>query len=289
MYIETMTSDMLDTHTCKSCGNEFKGTYCNLCGEKVITPKDRSFRKFLSTILIAVTFVDNKFIKSLWLIIKNPGFLSKEYAEGRRVNYIRPMQMFFVLNLIYFLFPILQLFNSSLRTQMYYLFHSEMVRNMVINRVASEGLSLDGFSLMYDGKSTGLAKLLIVIFVFLASLPLSLIFRKKNRYFTDHLALSVELACFNMFVNAIFLSSLLFVISKIFHWSGSGLGGYLNDTTFTGIFVIANFYFIYRASRTFYMQRGKRLIAKSIAGILGLFLALELYRILLFFVTFYSI
>jgi hypothetical protein len=285
----TTSDELQSAHTCKSCGHQFVGVYCNFCGEKVITPKDRSFRTFLSNILVAVTFVDNKFIKTLWLTIKNPGFLSKEYADGRRVKYIRPLQMFFILNLIYFLFPILQLFNSSLRTQMYYLFHSEMVRNMVVKRVASEALSLDGFSLMYDGKSTGFAKLLIVIFVVLASLPLSLIFRKKNRYFTDHVTLSVELACFNMFVNAIFLGSILFVLSKIFRWTGSSMGDYLNDTTFTFIFVITNFYFIYRASRTFYGQKGKRLIVKSILGILGLFLALELYRLLLFFVTFYAV
>jgi hypothetical protein len=279
----------LQQHTCKSCGHEFTGIYCNLCGEKVITPADRKFRTFLKNILIAVTFVDNRFVKTLWLTIKNPGFLSKEYADGRRVHYIRPLQMFFILNLIYFLFPVLQLFNSSLRTQMYYLFHSEMVRNMVVEKVVQMGTSLEGYSLMYDAKTAGLAKLLMVVFVVLASIPLSLIFRKKNRFFTDHVALSVELACFNIFVNAIFLSGVLWVLSKMFKWSGSSLGDYLNDTTFTIIFVATNLYFIYRAARTFYKQKGKRLILKSALGIVGLFLALEVYRLLLFFVTFWAI
>jgi len=137
---------------------------------------------------------------------------------------------------------------SMLRTQMYYLFHSGMVRSLVVDRVVKEGLSLEGFTMMYDAKTTGLAKLLMVIFVLLASLPLSHIFRKKNRYFTDHVALSVELACYNMFVNAILLSGVLWVLNKIFRWSGSGLGDYLNDTTFTIIFISTNLYFIYRAT-----------------------------------------
>lgn len=267
----------------------FTGIYCPICGEKVIEPKDRSMRTFMSNILIAVTFADNRFVKTLWLTIKNPGFLSREYADGRRVNYLRPLQLFFILNLVYFLFPVLQLFNSSLRTQMYYLFHSELARNLVIERVVQEGISIDGFSLMYDAKTAGLAKLLIIIFVLFASLPLSIIFMKKNRYFTDHVALSVELACYNIFVNAIFLSALLWILSKILHWSGSGLGDYLNDTTFTIIFISTNLYFIYRAAITFYQQKGKRLIVKSILAILGLFLALEAYRLLLFFVTFWTV
>jgi DNA-directed RNA polymerase subunit RPC12/RpoP len=269
-----MTDKLPTSYTCKSCGNVFTGVYCNHCGEKVIVPKDRSMQVFVRNILIAVTFADNRFIKTLWLTIKNPGFLSKEYADGRRVHYLRPLQLFFVLNLIYFLFPVLQLFNSSLRTQMYYLFHSAMVRPMVIEHVVQEGLSLDGFALMYDAKTTGLAKLLMVIFVLLASLPLSLIFRKKNRYFTDHVALSVELACYNIFVNAILLSGILWL---------------LNDTTFTVIFVSTNLYFIYRAAGTFYQQKGKRLVVKSLLAILGLFLALEAYRLMLFFVTFWSV
>lgn len=276
-------------HTCKSCGHTFTGLYCNQCGEKVIEPKDRSMRTFLSNILLFVSLADSRFIKTLWLTIKNPGFLSKEYADGRRVKYLRPLQLFFILNLVYFLFPVLQLFNSSLRTQMYYLFHSSMVRKLVIEHVVNEGISIDGYSLMYDAKTTGLAKLLMVIFVLLASLPLSLIFIKKNRYFTDHVTLSVELACFNIFVNAIFLSGLLWVLSRILHWSGSSLGDYLNDTTFTVIFISTNLYFIYRAARTFYQQKGKRLIAKSLVAIIGLFLSLEAYRLLLFFVTFWSV
>ena len=275
--------------TCKSCGNEFVGVYCNVCGEKVIEPKDRSMRTFMSNILIAVTFADNRFVKTLWLTIKNPGFLSREYADGRRVNYLRPLQLFFILNLVYFLFPVLQLFNSSLRTQMYYLFHSPLVREIVVKRAVEIGISMDGYGMLYDAKTTSLAKLFMVVFVLLASLPLSLIFRKKNRYFTDHVALSVELACFNIFVNAIFLSGLLWVLSKLLHWSGSGLGSYLNDTTFTIIFVSTNMYFIYRAAGTFYQQKGKRLIVLSLIGILGLFLALEAYRLLLFFVTYWSV
>ncbi len=276
-------------HTCKSCGNAFTGRYCNICGEKVIEPKDRSFKTFIGNFLTAITLADNRFLKTLWLTIKNPGFLSKEYANGRRVNYIRPLQMFFVLNLVYFLFPVLQLFSSTLTTQMYYLFHSPMVRSMVIKRIAEDNLSLTGFGVIYDGKTTVLAKLLIVVFVWLASLPLSLIFRKKNRYYTDHVALAVELACYNIFINAILLHMIFLVLSKIFKWSGTTLGDYLNDTTLTLIFIITNLYFIYRAARTFYDQAGKRLIIKSALAILGLFFALEAYKFILFVITFYSI
>ena len=128
--VSTASIDSPD-RVCKSCGHGFKGLYCNVCGEKVLESKDRTFKSFLQNILLAITFADNKFAKTLWLIVRNPGFVSREYVEGKRLNYVKPLQMFFVLNLIYFLFPLLQLFNTSLRTQMYLRTHSKLVQSMV--------------------------------------------------------------------------------------------------------------------------------------------------------------
>ena len=263
--------------------------YCNLCGEKVILPKDRKFKTFLGSVLIATTFVDNKFIKSLWLIIRNPGFLSKEYVEGKRVRYMRPLQLFFILNLVYFLFPVLQMFNSSLYTQRYVLPHGKLAQEIVMQKIDAEKIDILAFELMYNNKTTSLAKLLIVVFVILASLPLSLIFLKKNRYFTDHVALSVELTCFNLAVNAIGLSILFWITNKLLHWNPGGYERYLNDSTLTIIFICTNLYFLFRAARTFYNQKGKRLVLKAVGGILGLFLALEAYRFILFFITVWSL
>lgn len=275
--------------TCKSCGNVFEGAYCNRCGEKVLDEKDRSFRNFLRSILITTTFTDNKFIRSLILVIARPGFLSREYAEGRRVHYLRPLQLFFVLNLIYFLFPLLQLFNTSLRTQLYLRTHSAWVRALVNEEIQSKGYDLQGYALMYNDKSDGLAKLLIIVFVIVASLPLALVYRRKNRYFTDHITLSVELASFNLAMNAILLSLFVMGVSKILHWTDPSWSQYLDDTTLTIVFVLTNVYFLFRAGRTFYQQRGIKLLVKVAIGVIGLFLALEVYRLILFLVTFWTL
>lgn len=275
--------------TCKSCGHSFKGLYCNLCGEKVLETKDRTFRSFLQNILLALTFADNKFVKTWWLIVRNPGFISKEYVEGRRVNYIKPLQVFFVLNLIYFLFPLLQLFNTSLRTQLYLRTHSKLVQSMVYSKVGKDPLVLRGYELMYNEKSTGLAKLLIIVFVVVAAVPMALIYRKRNRFFTDHVTLAVELTAFNLAVNAIALSLFLMLTNAVLHWTHLGWEKYLDDTTLTIIFILTNSYFLFAAGRTFYHQRGKMLLLKIVLGLLGLFVALEVYRLILFLITFWTL
>jgi hypothetical protein len=265
-----------EVRICKSCGNTFTGYYCNQCGEKVLLPVDRSFRTFLSNIMIAITFADNKFVKTLWLVLKRPGFLSKEFAEGRRVMYLRPLSLFFVLNLVYFLFPVIQLFNASLYTQLLsplrYLYTPWIANKMVALGVKS----LDSFALLYNEKTIGLAKMLVMVFVFLASLPLNAFYRKRNRYFIDHVGFMVELACFNLFINAILLT----LMTRLFGW-----GAYLNEISLTAIFIVTNLYFLLRASAVFYNERAWKLVVKSIVMILILKLALELYRALLFVLT----
>jgi len=270
----------IQQNICKNCGNQFTGLYCNLCGEKVLVAQDRSFRTFLGNIVLAVTLADSKFIRSLWFLVKSPGFISKEFAEGRRVKYLKPLSVFFVLNLIYFLFPIIQLFNASLRTQIN-AFHGKLAIPIVAAKMNELGHSgIASFSVIYDQKTTALAKLMVIVFVIISSLPLNLIYRSRNRYFTDHLGLAVELACFNLAINAILLTVTVNIL---------GLGAYLDEAVLTGIFISTNLYFLVRSGRVFYDERGLRLVLKSVLMILVLKASLELYRAILFYVTIWSL
>jgi len=118
-----------------------------------------------------------------------------------------------------------------------------------------------------------------MLFVVLASLPLNFLYRKKNRYFTDHVGYAVELACFNLFVNTMVLA----VFASL-----AGVGHYLNETVLTAIFITTNLYFLIRSGKTFYHENGWRLLVKSVLMIGLLKVALEVYRLILFFMTIWS-
>jgi len=263
------------THTCKSCQNVFTGNFCNQCGEKILTTKERSFKTIANNILQTITFADSRLIRTLWQVIVNPGLLSKDFVNGKRVNHISPTALFFVLNLFYFFFPFIQLFNASLNTQLLSPF-SEFYKSIIAHKIVNLNLTLDSFTLMYNLKTTSLAKMMVMVFVIISSLPLNLLYWKKNKFFADHVTYAVELACFNLFVNAIVLT----IIMKVF-----GLGMYLSEAVLTTIFISTNLYFVFRSSNIFYHERGWRLITKSIVLILFLKVALEVYRSVLFFVT----
>jgi len=277
--LESENPAALKEHTCKSCGHVFTGEYCNICGEKILRPSDRSFKKLMSNILIAITFADSKFTKTLWLIIKHPGALSADFANGKRVKHLPPLSLFFVLNLVYFFFPVIQLFNASLNTQLLSPL-KEWYKNLIAHKLILLKMDVASFSLVYNIKSTAYAKLMVMVFVVVASLPLNLFYTKRNRYFSDHISYMVELACFNLFINAILLT----VLAK-FLW----LGSVLDENVLTVIFISTNLYFLVRSGKVFYHEKGWMLAVKSVIMILILKLALEIYRAVLFLVTLSSL
>lgn len=272
-------SHLSGIHTCKSCGHQFSGEYCNACGEKVLLPADRSFKTVLNNLLISITFTDNRSIKTLWLIIKNPGFISREFAEGRRVKYLKPISVFFVLNLIYFFFPTIQLFNASFKTQLLSPL-GKFYQSIIAHKIVNMGTDLSGFELLFNLKTVSLAKLMVMVFMVIASLPLNVLYAKRNRYFTDHMGYMVELACFNLFINTILLT----LISHFL-----GFGPYLTENVLTAIFIATNLYFLLRSGWTFYGERNAMLVIKSVFMIAVLKVSLELYRSVLFFVTIWSL
>jgi len=267
------------THICKSCHHEFNGNFCNQCGEKILRPADKSFKTILNNILLTITFVDSRFIKTLWMVIKNPGSLSRDFASGKRVKHLSPMSLFFVLNLAYFFFPVIQLFNASMNTQLLSPLGS-LYSDIIAHKIVKLGVDLNSFTLLYNLKTTSLAKLMVMVFVVVSSLPLNLLYRKKNKFFTDHVTYAVELACFNLFINTIVLTIIVRLI---------GGGSYLDETALTVIFIVTNLYFILRSGSIFYHEKSWRLVLKSMTMILFLKVALEVYRTILFFVTIVSL
>lgn len=262
-------------HICKSCLNQFNGNFCNHCGEKVLTAKDKSFKTIFNSILLTLTFADSRFVRALWLIIIKPGLISRDFSNGIRVKNLSPMSVFFVLNLVYFFFPLIQLFSASLNTQLLSPF-SGLYKEIITHKIINMGVDLSSFTLLYNIKSNSLAKLLVMVFVVIASVPLNFLYWKRNKYFTDHVTYAVELACFNLFINTILLTLIVNLTNT---------GGMLSEKALTFIFISTNLYFVLRSSQTFYAERGWKLVVKSLFLILFLKVALEIYRAILFIIT----
>lgn len=276
--------------TCLNCSSQFKGKYCNSCGEKVVEASEKSIKIFFADILNAFTFLDGKFARTFRLMLLKPGFFSKQFALGIRQPYMKPVSLFFVANFIFFLFPFAtsNTFSTPLKYQQYMGLYGATAKQMIASRMTNQGITFEKLALRYDAQSTNLAKTLMVIIVLLFAIVLAVINYNQKLYFADHLYLSFEFNAFFIFVNMILLSigvSVSFIISD---WLNTEIR-FMNDTFFTRIFAITSAYFLIRSLKIFYDQKWWVTIIKTAAILFGITYVISIYKGILFFLTMWTI
>ncbi|MEP0984861.1 DUF3667 domain-containing protein [Ekhidna sp.] len=273
----------MDKLICKSCNTQFVGEYCNQCGEKVINQEDRKLTHFLSDFVNAITFMDNKFWRTIKLVIKAPGQFSENFADGRRKAFMRPVSLFFLANLLYFLIPTFNTFTTNLDIQRVAFWHSDLAVEMVDKEVAKRGIEYADYRKVYDQKTAELSKLfLIIMAVILALFFWPVHIGSKRTLFADHLTLGLELMTFILLFCIMFMALFLQSFSLI------GLNILSDDTLTTGSLILLLYFFI-QAERKFYGIRKIRRIINAILGVVIVVIALSIYRALLFFITFWVV
>jgi uncharacterized membrane protein len=88
---------------CLNCGTEVMGRYCHRCGqENVVT--HQSFWSLAKHFVFDVLHFDGKFFHTFGYIFSRPGFVARQYAEGKRVRYLDPIRMYLFTSAVFFLF-----------------------------------------------------------------------------------------------------------------------------------------------------------------------------------------
>ncbi|MBL7798719.1 MAG: DUF3667 domain-containing protein [Saprospiraceae bacterium] len=178
---------------CPSCGATFKGKYCHKCGEKRVSAKDFHLRKYAQTLAEHFTHFDSKALRSLRALVSKPGFLTAEFVAGRRNLYLKPLQLFLLLNLAFFLF-----FgdNDVFSPKLKWVYHSESeskiwsgerLKDLTDAYAAREQIAVETAIKTIDAKSAGLTKVLLYLFVPLLGTLFFALFFRQNPYFLCHL------------------------------------------------------------------------------------------------------
>jgi Protein of unknown function (DUF3667) len=79
---------------CLNCGAEVTGKFCSACGQENLEVRD-SFVHLVGHFFSDYFHYDSKFFRSLKLLFFKPGFLTKQYWDGKRVQYIHPLRLYF--------------------------------------------------------------------------------------------------------------------------------------------------------------------------------------------------
>lgn len=98
-------------HECRNCGAVLNGPYCARCGQRA-TEMAASLRVLARDFADEYLNVDSKILKSILALLFRPGYLTREYLQGRRVRFVRPLRLYLVSSV---LFLLVLSFNQPLR------------------------------------------------------------------------------------------------------------------------------------------------------------------------------
>ena len=151
---------------CRSCGNTHQENFCPNCGEKKFHPGQLSVKHFIEETFEGFVHFDSKFFYTVKLLLTKPGQLSVDYAEGRRIRSMRPVQFFLVVNILFFFLIHNTLFNLSLDNYVTFKpFTNYNTKQIVKNKLAEEGVKYNEYRELFNEKITTESKEFIFLFV----------------------------------------------------------------------------------------------------------------------------
>ena len=106
---------------CLNCGESLAGNYCARCGQEDKEVR-RSFLYFLQEFLRVVFELDGRAYRTVYYLFTRPGYLTREYFEGRRTSYTPPLRLFLIISIGFFLVigvvTLISSFEESISEQM---------------------------------------------------------------------------------------------------------------------------------------------------------------------------
>lgn len=178
---------------CVSCGAAMHSDYCPECGERRLNQKLRSLNYIVSDIVEDITSVDGKLWKTLRSILLKPGQLELDYHIGRRVNYLKPITLFFVLNVLFVMFSPITDFYVNLYDQITLQPYSELTKAWLSDYLKDNNLSYKEFEDNYNQLVIVLARSLIILQVPIYALACALILFNKKYSSGDYFNFSLNM------------------------------------------------------------------------------------------------
>lgn len=228
------------TEICINCDAPLMGKFCHQCGEKKIVPStDFSIKKFFEQTVDGFTHFDSKFLRSFGHLMWRPGRLTAEFIAGRHKRYMKPVQVFVVAALIFFIFQPrttsfhvywvdmlegyksghitpdnLLRYNLERRMAQIILAKDSTVKtdkarkNELVNQTVDKAVSVAA------PRSKAFMFMLIPFWGFI----LWVFFRRQQKYFVPHLVAALHILSFFLIADMLFLQIMHFFYSYLSDW-----------------------------------------------------------------------
>jgi hypothetical protein len=156
--------------------------------------------------------------------------------------------------------------------------HLYFVQTLAEHKAVARQISLEQLAEKFNNLSPKFSKVLLLVLIPLTGLVLALLFRRKKKYFFDHLMLAAE-------INSIFLFLVYFILPVLFKGISSLFSlnfDYGDTVVFLSLHALLVILILVIAFRRFYQVKLLHALLKSILFIILYMLALHIYRLIVF-------
>lgn len=96
-----MTDATPSPRRCLNCGEPLQGRFCHRCGQRD-QPRRLPLKALLHDLLHDLWHFDHKVLETVWQLVRRPGFLTREYLQGRRMAWVPPFRLYVFVSFLLF-------------------------------------------------------------------------------------------------------------------------------------------------------------------------------------------
>jgi hypothetical protein len=195
------------------------GPYCSQCGEKKLTRNDYSLGHFAEETIGVFTHLDTKFLRTLKVLLTKPGELSNAYFHGGRSRYTKPLTLFVIINVVFFIVQP----HTGLLHYKYLDYMTERHYAAVVNaHLARTKEPQQTYAARFDAHLQNQKKSLLIFSVPVLAIVMALIFLGTHRAYAEHLVFSVQVYTFLLIYLAVLVVAVGLVLVTLPPIFGAG-------------------------------------------------------------------
>jgi hypothetical protein len=226
----------VDDASCANCGRGPVAAYCAACGQRRITQRDFTFGGFLHDTVHEFTSLDGRLWATLGALLLRPGLLAREYFAGRGSRYMKPLSLFVLLNLVFFIIQphtglmaysfanytdydgdvASKLQDAANATRIDRAARAEAVREARGGTARGPVVEPpDVFAARFDDALQDLKKSMLIVSIPLLACAMLVLYLGSGHRFAEHLVFSVHVYAFFLFFAGIVVTPLFFLAFKM--------------------------------------------------------------------------
>lgn len=278
---------------CGNCSAELVGPFCAQCGEKKVSREDFRLTSLAADVGADLAQLDTRILRTIRALLTTPGQLTKVYFQGGRTRFTKPLTLFVILNLLFFVIqPHTGLLHYKYPSYVYP-GNSGTPRHVALIRrkLAATHESESSYAVRFDSRLQEQKKSMLIFSIPLLALVMTLLYFRTGRYFTEHLIFSVHVYAFLLIALLLFVAVMFGVVLIAGLIMGNGAAQSIDNVGDFGISLILGtglWLYMYAALRRAYGDSRSGAAIRAFVMTWTVLLLTGVYHDFLFYATFFT-